>query len=174
MPPPPPSLEYPVAEEDAALAGLATAMAPELAAAETAEEVLVAESTVPALEPVAPAEAGESPVERVVAEAGEPPVEPASTEMSETSPELEANAPEAPTLATPEDAATGTPPSVKEAAAVPVASESEAETTTTAVAVEAAASIPLPEEPAELAAKAIELTAPTPSSESAAEDKPAA
>ena len=167
-PPPPPSLEYPVAEEDAALASRPPVTMPELAP-EPAIEAPMAESMVPALEPVAPAEASEPVVEPVANETSEPVVEPVAAEQPEAllQPDTGKVA-AAPTVSMPEDVGAETP-SVEKTIAASVASETEA-----AVTAEAATDASPPGEAAEPAAKDLESTGSTPSPETAAEDKPAA
>ncbi len=178
-PPPPPSLEYPIAEEDAALAGGSA----EIALGPVAEPVVEAPATAstppafaaPAAESIALAL--ESVADEFVAppvETRELPVEPAATERPEASSQPDADETKMPAFSTPEGAIADAPP-VEATITIPVAIETET-IATPVVAAEATIDAPPPlAEPAEPVAEATEPTAPIPplSPEPGAEDKPA-
>ena len=189
VPPPPPALEYPVAEEDAALAIHPTAAMPDLAP-EPVGEAPVAESPAPAPEaPAAESPAPEAPVAEPSVPAAEPVVSPETSELSvaavaaelpEALPSPEASTAETAVSAAPERV-TADVPALEETVAVPVAVEMEAATTEVeaatapAVPAEAANAVSPLAESTEPVAEVMEPAAlvPTSSPEPAAEDKPA-
>ncbi len=169
-PPPPPSLEYPVAEDDAALAGRSKEANLDLGR-EPRVEAPPAESTAPALEAVA---GDESPAPQT--EASKLPVEPAATRL-EAFLQSDTGAVETPSLFKPAEAIYEALP-VKKAVVVPVSIETLAATATAVAAVVATDEIPSLAEPVRIVEPMAEATEPnaplpTPSPEPVAEDKPA-